>query len=218
MNLDCTTPKYDQLYARWLKDAAVLLDVAGVRAGDRVLDLCGGTGVVAKAAVERGADVVLLDLAPRCESGPKLRTITGPAEAADHLLAVFLRDTRPFDAIICRQAIGYLDMGAVIPVVAGLLKPEGRFVFNNFNRPRWRARWYRHDGVRFLEASAWVGRRIAHVQARWPVGLDVTVFRWHHHEDLMRQLANHFDRAEAHKSARSTHYICTRGDGGREGL
>lgn len=209
MNLDCTTPKYDQLYARWLVDAEKLLDLAEVQRGDRVLDLCGGSGIVAKAAVERGADVVLLDLAPRCESGPHLRTVTGPAEAADLLLAVFLRDTAPFDVVVCRQAIGYLDMNHMPGVVAGLLEPGGRFVFNNFARPRWRVQFYRHEGARFFEASACVGQRVAHVQARWPVGIDVTAFRWHKHENLVPKLMPYFHVARIDRG-RSLYYYCTR--------
>lgn len=93
MKLDCTTDQYGPLYARWLVDPGKLLDLAGLRPGDRVIDLCGGTGIVAKEAVKRGAkSAFVVDLNPgRMYDGTPddMRIIPpfwGRAEDVDELL------------------------------------------------------------------------------------------------------------------------------------
>lgn len=40
----CTTEKYDQLYAPWLARGNFDQLLKGIQPGDRVLDLCGGSG------------------------------------------------------------------------------------------------------------------------------------------------------------------------------
>jgi ubiquinone/menaquinone biosynthesis C-methylase UbiE len=53
---------YEHFMARWSRRlAAPFLDFAGVKAGDRVLDVGCGTGVITAALAERGCTVVGLD-------------------------------------------------------------------------------------------------------------------------------------------------------------
>jgi SAM-dependent methyltransferase len=224
----CTTKTYDLLYARWLEGAEKLVHMARVKEGDLVLDLCGGSGVVSEAALQAGAAVVLLDLNPRARlnvaaikqklhARPKLAVVRGRAEdavkllhqpAAQAWLAQYDKaGTGTFDKVICRQAIGYLDTEKTFEAVAQLLRPGGMFVFNNFIKPRWRLSTYQHNESRFLEASACLGTRVAHLQARWPIGVDVTTFRWHPQDVLLRQLRTNFV-VELRKHNRSVYYIC----------
>ena len=84
--LNCTTDKYERLYAPWINKGDDLLDWADMRAGDKVLDLCGGTGSVAMRALARGAsEVHLLDLNPRCKD-PRVKQFKGRVEAAYTIL------------------------------------------------------------------------------------------------------------------------------------
>jgi|APSaa5957512576_1039674.scaffolds.fasta_scaffold64054_2 16S rRNA G966 N2-methylase RsmD len=79
--MNCTTDKYDALYARWLEKPGTLLDLAGYEPGQTVLDLCGGTGAVSLECLDRGAgpaEVTLLDLNPRCSSD-RILSIKGDA-------------------------------------------------------------------------------------------------------------------------------------------
>jgi SAM-dependent methyltransferase len=180
MSLNCTTPKYDELYAAWLTEPAKLLDLGDFKAGDRVLDLCGGTGIVSRAALDRRAlDVTLLDLVPRARHlrhlWPIFQEREGHAEAADRFLP---HDY--FDLVVCRQAIGYLDVEQAAKAVYKVLRADGRFVFNTFERPRWRFKTYLLNDTRYAEASGYLGRTVVHVQAGLGIGVDVTKFRWHH--------------------------------------
>ena len=212
--LDCTTDKYGELYPRWLDEPGKLLRWAGCKAKDRVLDLCGGTGAAAVEAVAMGCDtVVLLDRNPRCDD-PRVKIARGDAEAAPEVL-LEAHQARQFDLVICRQAIGYLDLICVGAAMWPVLAPGARFVFNAFREPRWSWKSYRHSGKRFLEASAYFGRTVFHLQASPTVGLDVTRFRWHTHEDIMRTMAIFFD-VEHEFHGRSARYLCRRKE--RDGL
>ena len=233
--LKCTTDKYEDLYTRWITHPLKLLQLANVKAGDRIVDLCGGTGVVSTTALDWGiAEAVLVDLNPRVRvvSSNKLVQITGEAERLDELIARHRRNqaevlnkiravyglaskdvvpiewARKFDSVICRQAIGYLDVGRVGRAVANVLKSDGRFVFNNFSRPRWGVKTYLYGNKRFFEASAYLGKTVLHLQAGFGVGVDVTKFKWYTDAELKSVLAPYFDVVST-TEGRSTYYVCT---------
>jgi predicted TPR repeat methyltransferase len=201
----CTTDKYAELYARWLAHAEDLLLFAELQPGERVLDLCGGTGVVAVKALRRGASsATLLDLNPRCKD-PGVIAYCGRAEEVDNLLR-----GQKFDIIVCRQAIGYLDLGDTMRAVSKIVAPSGRFAFNAFRRPRWGLKFYRHAGKRFIEASAYLGRRVFHVQASPGLGVDVTMFRWHTEAELHKAAARHFGDVRIDRGLRTLRFVCRR--------
>jgi len=194
MDLSCTTDQYDALYARWLTQPGVLLDHAGYMPGQMVLDLAGGTGAVSLECLRRGADpstIHLLDLNPRCPDD----RITQFKGDATQLGEVFKGDQPGchgrYDLIVCRQAAAYLDWHVfMLGWLRAILKPGGKLVFNTFVRPRWSLKTYKHEGRRFIEASAHFRRRVVHIQAADGLGYDVTKFRWHDaaalEEDLRR--------------------------------
>lgn len=237
--LDCTTPKYRELYARWLTDPGKLLDLGGLKPEDHVIDLCGGTGFVAREAVERGARVaIVVDLRPRMEDVDDARMmppIWGKAEDVDVLLDNHIdnlhdlihqhnpdlppgcppgcrcKRVRPgtFDLVVCRQAINYLDLDKVAAAVHRVLKPGGRFVFNTFGKPRWTARTYLHGGKRFFEVAGFWRDHVVHVQAAPSIGLDVTKFRWHKPEEIKRAMGGYFLVKETLQK-NSAYYLCTK--------
>jgi len=202
--LSCTTEKYDRLYSRWLTDSISLLGWGLERPSqESVLDLCGGTGAVSKAALAAGVRRVwLLDLNPRCDD-PRVTQVQGRAEDLPQLIE------RPFAVIVCRQALGYLDLQKLEEVVWQRLRLGGRFVFNNFLEPRSKWKLYKHQGQRFFEASVVWGDHVVHLQASPRIGADLTHFRWHRHEDVLATFLDRF-QVEFKKRGQSVRYRCTR--------
>lgn len=242
MRLDCTTEKYGALYARWLADPGKLLGIAELQPDERVIDLCGGTGIVAKEALRRGAKTAyVVDLNPRrafadTDDARMLPPLWGRAEEVDQLLRKHVdmlhalprldtgephgclgarcrcrHLTLDFDLVVCRQAIGYLDLAKTAYAVSNVLRPGGRFVFNAFRRPKFAFKHYKHNGKHFVEASGYVGRTVMHVQASPSIGVDVTTFRWHTEEDFERALRPYFN-IEQVTSERSLYYVCTKSE------
>ena len=237
MKLDCTTDAYAELYEPWLVDPGKLLDIAGLRPGDRVIDLCGGTGIVAKEAVKRGAKTAfVVDLNPGRVYGDgapdDMRIIPpfwGRAEDVDELLQSHVdglhglhgsclgencrchRYALDFDLVVCRQAIGYLNIKQTARAVANILRPGGKFVFNAFKKPKFGVKSYVFAGRRFFEASAFFGRTVFHVQAlvRPLFGVDVTRFTWHTEDDLDAALHPHFEISKS-SSKTGLYYVCTK--------
>ena len=214
--LDCTTDRYDGIYAPWLRKPGDLLRLAEYEPGQRLLDLCGGTGIISRAASLRYSyhpptDVTLLDLNPRCKAR-SVRQVKGKAEdVATHF------GVSEFDIVICRQAMGYVEPSFVIPGVARVLKPGGRFVFSTFVHPRWgnvKAYSYKHYTYgekrnHYVEAHLFAFNRILHLQWRLGVGADVTLFRYHPREKLEELLRPWFD-FEVHEVGRALRWVCTK--------
>ena len=158
---------------------------------------------MAEAVIKAGCENVgLLDLNPRC-SNPAIWSIKMAAEDACSYFG------KQFDLVICRQAIGYLDLEATAHSVFRILRPGGRFVFNNFLAPRWFLKPYRFNGRFYLEAAGYFGDRVVHLQASPFIGADVTAFHWHKHDDIMDIMKSRFSNVHTLLRGRSAYYYCS---------
>lgn len=222
----CTTPEYERLYAPWTDAPLTLPVLARWNRGEPLLDLCGGAGAVSRALLcgqPKGSlpnpYIVLFDLKPRAcwwadaqERLGRFREIRGDANRLDTYPGI-----RPesFGVVVCRQAMGYLEPEKVIPAVATVLTPGGRFVFNTFKKPsRVRFKTYLHDGVRYVEAHLYLWGRIVHLQARLShqSGADLTVFRYWPREYLQGVLEANGFAVQVHEANRSLRWLCTKGE------
>lgn len=134
--LEAIARSYQELLvpAMFEDGAARILDAARLRPGDRVLDVACGTGVLARAAVDRmgqGGSVVGLDMNPGMlsvaeELAPELDWRQGRAED----LAF---DAGTFDLVACQLSLMFFeDRKAAIREMLRVLKPEGRLVVTVF--------------------------------------------------------------------------------------
>ena len=204
--MNCTTDTYATLYARWLEKPGNLLDTAKYdpKRHLRLLDLCGGSGAVALEALRRGAEKVwLLDLNPRV-SDRRIVTLRGRAEELqggkwDPLgidgLPCDMRGEPPFDYVVCRQALAYLDLERTAQALFHAMAPDAPFVCNTFVKPKWSLKSYLFNERRYVEASGFFGRTVFHLQAMkgdW----DVTRFRWFSTHDVVKAFMPYFELAQ----------------------
>jgi SAM-dependent methyltransferase len=88
------------LHRAWEPLAPVLCDVAGVAAGDRVLDAATGDGNVALEAARRGAEVVAYDIAPGQLGRARERPGAASVEWASADVEALPDDDEHFDAVL----------------------------------------------------------------------------------------------------------------------
>lgn len=118
--------------ARWKRR---LVDLAAVTKGERALDLACGTGDIALAVAARGARVTGLDLTPRM-----LQLAAGKSRAAAFLAGDMTHlPFRPqsFDLVTTGYGLRNVpDLATAIDEIARVLRPGGRLLSLDFNRPR----------------------------------------------------------------------------------
>jgi ubiquinone/menaquinone biosynthesis methyltransferase len=117
--------------ARWKARLALL---ANVRSGERALDLACGTGDIALAVARRGAQTVGLDITHRMLQLAVLRASPVKFIAGDMANLPFRSGA--FDLVTTGYGLRNVpDLDAAIDEVARVLKPGGRLLSLDFNRP-----------------------------------------------------------------------------------
>jgi SAM-dependent methyltransferase len=142
--MDMTGKDYDRLYARYVgRNLDKLILAAGPVEGKRVLDLCAGSGAVAKRAKELGAaSVTAADKSRKMLGGLFEQGVDQVIVLEDDPRDVTLNNIAEqvgtgYDLVISRQAVNYWwninSLGeAMLP-----LKPGGVFLFNTFHGDTW---------------------------------------------------------------------------------
>ena len=103
---------------------APMLDLLAPRAGERVLDLGCGDGVLTESIVASGATVMAVDAAPDMVAAARARGIDARVMRGQDLTF-----EREFDAVFSNAALHWMrPPEAVLSCVRRALKPGGRFV------------------------------------------------------------------------------------------
>lgn len=130
---------WDAVFDQWLGPATeLMLDLAGVEAGTRVLDIAAGSGGQSIAAARRGAAVLATDI-----SSNILREAEGAAEAAEVSIATRVvdgeeLDVEPgsFDAAISRLGLMYMpDKQGALAQARRALRDGGKYAAIVFAEP-----------------------------------------------------------------------------------
>lgn len=115
--------------ARWIKDKGLLdlhYSLAQVNAGDLILEVCCGTGVVGQRLLQNGSKVIGLDLSLSMLGSAKKRLsfcANGQAEQIPFRNNIF-------DAVVCRQAFHFLDIKQSLNEILRITKPGARVVIS----------------------------------------------------------------------------------------
>jgi SAM-dependent methyltransferase len=132
--------RWDPVFDRWLGPATeLMLDLAGVREGTRVVDIAAGSGGQSIAAARRGATVLatdissnILDEAAEGARAADVTTITTRVVDAEEL------DVEPgsFDAAISRLGLMYMpDKPRALAQARSALREGGRYAAVVFAEP-----------------------------------------------------------------------------------
>jgi len=117
---------YERHFARLTRQTTpAMLDAAGVGQGTRVLDVCTGPGILAGAAVERGANVTGLDFSAEFVARAARNVPGATFREGDAQNLPFENDE--FDAVICGYGIIHLpDPLKALNEMHRVLKPGGK--------------------------------------------------------------------------------------------
>jgi demethylmenaquinone methyltransferase/2-methoxy-6-polyprenyl-1,4-benzoquinol methylase len=180
---------------RWRRAMVASVDA---RPGDRVLDVATGTGLVARALVERyGCAVVGLDQSRDMLAGARRALAASPGLSARIELLQGEAERLPFaDAEFDHLTFTYLlryvdDPGATLAELARVVKPGGRIAALEFglpDPPLWRPLWRlytrlvlpaagRAFGSEWFEVGRFLGPNIEELYARWPLDRQVELWR-----------------------------------------
>jgi len=195
---------YRSLYQRFYdgRSSKVLLELAGDLTGKRVLDLCGGDGRLALAALQLGAqEVALVErqekmIPPEVKQNPGIKIYLG---SAGRWLGEFVDKVDQkitFDCIACQQAVNYWLNQVFAELVAKALTTKGSFIFNTFNQKPTvepQVKQYVIGDHAFVEVSWLVGDWVEHIQVRSGMKPHYTSFRWLSPEYLTQILQPYFD-------------------------
>jgi SAM-dependent methyltransferase len=112
----------------------LLLDMAGLGHGDRVLDVACGTGemtIAVAAAVSPGGSVVATDLSPKMASATEVRATSAGVDNVEVACCDAERLTveGPFDVVLCSLGLMYVPHPVVaVAELRRVLRPGGRVV------------------------------------------------------------------------------------------
>jgi len=235
MSYNMTGEEYELLYKRYLtRSPKELLEIAGMKQGMSVLDLCcGSNGRASKAALEMGASYV-------CAVDSNLFTrdlITDKSDKLDVFIGtVYCLLNRiddidelkwlhgisdkfygvQFDVVICQQAINYWlgrDNSCELRQLKKNMKTGAKFVFNTFNNcpsEEVNIKEYEIDGLKYVEVFNYYKEKslICHLQSADGLRPHYTEFSWIPPE-LFREKLNMFD-IEVKTDGNTDIYICTK--------
>ncbi|HEX6164720.1 MAG TPA: ubiquinone/menaquinone biosynthesis methyltransferase [Vicinamibacterales bacterium] len=117
--------------ARWKKK---LVAIADARPGERALDLAAGTGDIAFAVAARGAKTIGLDITHRMLQLARVKSNAATFITGDMINLPFA--SRSFDLVTTGYGLRNVpDLDAAIDEIARVLKPGGRLLSLDFNKP-----------------------------------------------------------------------------------
>jgi len=118
-----------------------MVDDVSAGAGDRILDVAAGTGLITRRLAAAGADVVSLDQSSEMLARAVERGAAGTVATAEHLPF----GDEEFDAVTFGYLLRYVDsVPGAMAEITRVVRPGGRVGMVEFGRPKgaWRPLWW----------------------------------------------------------------------------
>ena len=127
---------YEQHFARLTSQTVpATLDAVGATQGMRLLDVCTGPAMLAKAAVERDAEVVGLDFSAEAIEIAKRNVPRAEFQQGDAQVLPF--DDRSFDAVVCGYGVIHVpEPEKALSEMHRVLRPGGRLATSVWEAPK----------------------------------------------------------------------------------
>ena len=107
-------------------------------AGNRVLDVGCGGGILAEAIAKKGANVKGIDLSEKALKVAELHSLESEVQVSYELIAaeaLAAREAGQYDVVTCMEMLEHVpDPSAIVQACATLVKPGGRLFFSTLNR------------------------------------------------------------------------------------
>lgn len=219
--IDMKYPKYEEyekIYLNYFKRcSSELIKHSNLKKGDRVIDLCGGNGRLTIEAVKHGAKVDYLDAEKDMIPYEKLKD--NNVKVLNMSVQEFVDkdiNKEKYNKMLCQQAINYWFLTTDIKKLSDLLKQEGTFVFNTFNKkpslePTEKIYFIEND--KFIEISYLTKcDKVQHIQIRQGHKPHFTEFDWISEETFREKLSSYFD-IKIIKENNTSIYVCTKRKG-----
>jgi SAM-dependent methyltransferase len=126
---------YDAHTARFTRYGVdALLQAAGIAPGQAVLDVCCGTGLVARAAAGRGANVTGIDISEDMIAMAEAKGLACRFQVGDAEALPF--GDAHFDRVLCNFGLYHLpEPDLAIAEAARVLRPDGVYAFTTWRGP-----------------------------------------------------------------------------------
>ena len=163
---DLLAPIYNKIHPDPSGTVAAIRQLARPSAGDRLLDLGGGTGRVAQQFLHHVGEVIVVDasrgMLQQARGVEGLRALRGSA------------DSLPFpdsslDLVLCIDALHHFkDHDLALTEVLRVLKPDGRIIVQEFNRWTWAGKmtmfieWLLRQGSKFYSPDELLEKAAGH--------------------------------------------------------
>ena len=202
---------YEEIYKRLFKRSVnELIELADVKSGDSVLDICGGNGRLVKRLLECTDKVSYVD--QEKDMIPEELEQLG-IEVYNMSIQDFIEEvSMQYDKVFCQQAINYWLLHIDIEKFSRIIKKNGVFIFNTFsNIPTEKPmlREYEIDNESYVEISYLLDNKVYHIQIREKYEPHFTVFDWISEETYYKLLTPYFE-VQKINDGKTSIYVCRR--------
>lgn len=188
---------YEVMYKKYFhRSPTELIDLVKINPGDNIVDLCSGTGRLAKELLKFDCQITCVDISTKM-------LLPDIADKVFHLqldAATFFQwCPEQFHGIFCQQAINYWLNEETAEMLAKRIMPGGFFVFNTFVKcpPAYpMTQEYEINGKKYVEVVYHIDDMVHHIQCCEGYEPHVTKFTYIPRDQFIKWLGKYFRMEE----------------------